>query len=1491
MRKKQVTAILLSVILVVSASMPMSGITVAAAEYAEAGGTEMVLGTEQDESEVEREESVSEDSSEQATAGGAETEEMSDGANLEEDAVSQETPERSDSIEDIKDEEELIGEDKLVPDVDYDSGIIEADSDDVEGTIENTEIEIVEEDEASAEENKPASAEEAVDSGMCGEDVEWSFDADSGVLTISGTGPMKNYTMTSHPDWLDNGLSVKKVIIEEGVSSIGDWALFSCTELEEVEMAGSIEEIGSFAFQHCSAISEIQLPDGVRELKDHVFANCHALVSVRLPGSVESVGDNCFYNCENIQAIHVSEENAVYCDEDGVLFSKDMKKLIACPKAKKGNYYVPEQVQIIGSYALADCDNLTMIQLPEGLLSLEKGAISACDQLMRIDLPDTIQTIEESALKSNINLSTVSIPGSVKVIEKDALYQCGNLRTVKLGEGIERIGFSAFALCPIIEIVIPNSVNEIQEYAFDNTGLKKIEFQGKPEVINDYAFSNVESKVIFQPSQWEETERNDYGGSLTWISAEEDIKPEIVESGDMGESVTWELDDTGTLTIKGSGATEGYPGGASPWIHRYENIKRIVIEEGITEIGIFAFNYCRNVESIEWPKSLREIGYGAFHLCESLAEVPVISKDIEVVGWRAFSGCMSLKTLKVEEGNPYYYVIDDVLYEDKDGRVEITQVPAGRKSNELYIPDGVDAVGKGALEGCESITEIRFPDTLKEIPFMIFDDTAWMRQQGDLISINGILVRYQGDEEEVQVPEGTKVINEGAFYYCSQLQKIILPEGVTEIGPKAFYHCEALESIDFPESITSVGEGFLYGCKNLVEVELPERITQIPIDAFGRCSSLRSVTIPRSVESLYVCAFNKIDKLEQIIYKGTRSEWDEIAICLAVYWRELDEWEEMLSKIELICLEEDIFDLSDCDITVDSAVYTGRAETPAVTVTMNGVTLQKDTDYSLSYENNVDAGTAKVVVTGAGQYSGVAEKTFTIAKAEQKLSAKDIKIKAGDSEKAVVSGAQGALSFSSADPEVAMVAEDGTVTAVTEGTTKIIVNAAETPNYKNAIAIEIQVTVLSAAINVSELDIAVSDTDLVYDGKTKTPEVVVKYQGNVVANGFTISYSNNTNAGDKTAKVTVLGDGKVFAGTREVPFSIAKAEQKLSADGLTIKAGENAKAVVSGAQGALSFISADTEIAVADADGSVTAIKEGTTKITVTAVETENYRAAEPIEIEVTVLRSIVNAAELEVTVDVVNLVYDGKAKTPSVTVRYDGENITEGFTVSYDNNVNAGLDTAKVIVTGDDQAFAGTKETTFTILPGKTTRGDMFNLANNVKVTWKEVPGAKYYKVYREGITDPKESQSEPVIVTTGLVGWDKQPGLTNGHAYRYRIVASLTGKGDPSGDSTLSYSKIMYRLKTVVIRSVKNTAAGKVTVKYDKTTSGDSYVLQYSERQDMVGAKTKVVLGANKTSYTIGGLKKGKTYYISIRVRKKVNGIDYYTTFGVPKKVKVTK
>ena len=189
----------------------------------------------------------------------------------------------------------------------------------------------------------------------------------------------------------------------------------------------------------------------------------------------------------------------------------------------------------------------------------------------------------------------------------------------------------------------------------------------------------------------------------------------------------------------------------------------------------------------------------------------------------------------------------------------------------------------------------------------------------------------------------------------------------------------------------------------------------------------------------------------------------------------------------------------------------------------------------------------------------------------------------------------------------------------------------------------------------------------------------------------------------------------------------------------------------------------------------------------------------------------------------------------------------------------------------------------------GKTRRGDMFNLAKGVKVTWEAVPGAVWYKVYRSG-------KADPVIVTKALIGYDSAEGMTPGEKYTYTIVASTTGKDKDGrivsgGESPVSYSKVMYRLKTVAWKYVKNTEPGKVLASYQKSPYGDSYVLLYADNEDMVGAKSKVIFGSNTTSCLLGGFKKGKTYWFQIRVRKKVNGIDYYTTFGAKKKVVITK
>ena len=553
------------------------------------------------------------------------------------------------------------------------------------------------------------------------------------------------------------------------------------------------------------------------------------------------------------------------------------------------------------------------------------------------------------------------------------------------------------------------------------------------------------------------------------------------------------------------------------------------------------------------------------------------------------------------------------------------------------------------------------------------------------------------------------------------------------------------------------------------------------------------------------------------------------------------------------------------------AVYTGQAITQAPTVKLGTKTLKAGTDYTVSYADNTAAGTATVKITGKGNYSGTVTGTFKITPVSiesatvtgiknKTYTGKAIKqspvVKVGDI--TLKSGTDYTLSYANNT-----VVGTATVTITGKG------------NYSGTISKTFKIT--AASIESAEVS---GVADQVYTGNAVTLPLTVQLGSVTLKSGtdYTLSYANNTAVG--TATVTITGKGN-YKGTVSKTFEITR----VSIEGATVTGIKNktytGKAVKQSPVVKMgeTTLKSGTDYKIAYSDN----VNVGTATVTITGTGSYNGKIVRTFKIAA---KSITPAVELSETV----FTYNGRTQKPDVIVK-DGEKVLSDADydiVWADDCVGAGVHELTVTLKGN---YAGTETETFTILPGKTSRGDMFNLAGNVKVTWKEVPGAVYYKVYREGITDPSESVDEPVIVTTGLIGWDKQPGLTNGNAYRYRIVASLTGRDDPSGDSTLSYSKVMYRLKTVVIRSVKNTEPGKVTVKYDKTTSGDSYVLQYGEREDMVGAKTKVVLGADNTSYVIGGLTKGKTYYISIRVRKKVDGIDYYTTFGVPKKVTITK
>lgn len=379
---------------------------------------------------------------------------------------------------------------------------------------------------------------------------------------------------------------------------------------------------------------------------------------------------------------------------------------------------------------------------------------------------------------------------------------------------------------------------------------------------------------------------------------------------------------------------------------------------------------------------------------------------------------------------------------------------------------------------------------------------------------------------------------------------------------------------------------------------------------------------------------------------------------------------------------DDVISISDAQITLseDSYVYDGTAKTPQVTVTYDGAELIQDTDYTVEYKNNVNAGTAQVVVRGRELYSGTIQETFEIQKASQTIRAQDVSVEVGGTAKINVTGAVTAVSFASGNTSVATVAADGTVTGKNVGTAAVTVTANGSTNYEEATT-SIQVTV--TPISLKDEDVALATTEFTYNGEEQKPGLTVVSGGKTLAvdRDYTVEFGESTNAGDKT--VTIKGIGN-YTGNVTKSYTIKKAAQTISAQDVSIVFSETAQAVVTGAATSVTYESQNTDVATVTADGTVTGTGAGSTTITVTAAEDNNYELAvttftvtvEPI--------SLSDASKVAVSLSDTAFTYNGSEQKPVITVVCNGAPLTadEDYVVTFSGE-STNADAYSVTVTG----------------------------------------------------------------------------------------------------------------------------------------------------------------------------------------------------------------
>ena len=273
-----------------------------------------------------------------------------------------------------------------------------------------------------------------------------------------------------------------------------------------------------------------------------------------------------------------------------------------------------------------------------------------------------------------------------------------------------------------------------------------------------------------------------------------------------------------------------------------EEVLDLVIPEGVTSIGNFAFCGCFGLTSVTIPNSVTSIGAEAFEKCSGLISVS-LGNGLIIIGDYAFAGCSSLTSVTIPNSVTSIGWFAFWLCSN------LTSVIVG---------NGVRTVDGAVFIGCTSLTSVH-----------IFDLSAWCKISFEQNSSNPLYYAhhlYLNDEEvlDLVIPEGATSIGDFAFEGCTNLASVTIPNSVTSIGDYAFDGCTGLTSIDVPNSVTSIGDFSFEDCSGLASVIIGNSVTSIGTSAFESCTSLTSVTIPNSVTSIVSSSFENCSSLTSV---------------------------------------------------------------------------------------------------------------------------------------------------------------------------------------------------------------------------------------------------------------------------------------------------------------------------------------------------------------------------------------------------------------------------------------------------------------------------------------------------------------------------------------------------------------------------------------------------------------------------------------------------
>ncbi len=534
----------------------------------------------------------------------------------------------------------------------------------------------------------------AADSGTCGENLSWSFEPDTGVITISGTGPMTDYSHTSTNEipWYHHASQITTVVVEEGVTTIGQAAFYQCSNLAELTLPSTLTSIGQHAFSYC-AISQLELPDGLLSLGSF---KSNPITELVIPDSVTSICDNAFQECMELTRV-----------------------------------VLPAGLETCGQMVFSGCSQLSQVVMPQvpNLRYFNGGVFSGC-ALTDIDWY-THSQIGYEMFSSN-DFVELEIPECVTSVDGFAFSECKTLTKVTVPASVTSLGDVAFAGC---------------------TALKEVYFLGDAPMLGVEPFQRLSGITCYYPADnetWTEEARNTYDGIVTWVAYDPDSgevdpdqptepsepQPDYIHSGVYNSNIHWSYNEnTGLLSLSGAGEMPEPDDIFYPWDDYKYDYTHVDIGEDMTHIGVRCFASSAMLSEITIPGNVQFIGTAAFSY-SSVRDV-VIEEGVARIGDSAFyesgvrtvqlpstisqmelvstfQGCEDLTSVVIPNGVNVQTQLG-VLCETFKGCSSL---------REVVLPDSLWSISVSTFEGCNQLTDIALPEGLEIIGDYAFADTA-----------------------------------------------------------------------------------------------------------------------------------------------------------------------------------------------------------------------------------------------------------------------------------------------------------------------------------------------------------------------------------------------------------------------------------------------------------------------------------------------------------------------------------------------------------------------------------------------------------------------------------------------------------------------------------------------------------------------------------------------------------------------------------------------